>query len=264
MVENCMGQFGGYEGDFLQLIGIRTTDGSDLLATIRVDSQDDGKLVTWRLQKLRSRQLARRRYHRRGSQYDRGREQRVRCSPAKRQWRHRGIDHVLAEIVGVARRSLGGPLMMKGNPLIRLQAVKRQFDDGTIIALRNVKLVIATGECLAITGPSGSGKTSLLNMLSGIDMPTKGQLYWNDLPVRSRKEWAALEPTGNLDSVNAAHIIDLLLGLQEDTGMTLVLMTHDENLAARCKRCISIRDGEIIEDRLLVPPLQSAPLDVPK
>jgi putative ABC transport system ATP-binding protein len=38
------------------------------------------------------------------------------------------------------------------------------------------------------------------------------------------------EPTGNLDNVSAAHIIDLLLGLQKDTEMTLVLITHDENL----------------------------------
>jgi len=49
MVGNCVRQFGGYEGEYLQLAGVRTTDGGDLLATIRVGSQDGGKLVTWRL-----------------------------------------------------------------------------------------------------------------------------------------------------------------------------------------------------------------------
>ena len=240
--------------------------------------------------------------------------------------------------------------MTRAHPLIRLEGVERHYDDGAIVALKKVDLVISSGECLAILGPSGSGKSSLLNMLSGIDMPTTGQVYWNDLPVRSRKEWAVLrgseigivfqdfnllptltalenveialighgiparsrrsravkalervglmarldhlpnamsggerqrvgtarsmvnnpvllladEPTGNLDSVNARLIIDLHLGLQEDTGTTLVLITHDENIAARCNRCVRMKDGAIVEDRLQVPQRQSSKLDTGK
>ena len=82
--------------------------------------------------------------------------------------------------------------MTRVHPLIRLEGVERRYDDGAIVALKKVDLVIASGECIAILGPSGSGKSSLLNILSGIDMPTKGQVYWNDLPVRSRREWAVL------------------------------------------------------------------------
>jgi putative ABC transport system ATP-binding protein len=70
------------------------------------------------------------------------------------------------------------------------------------------------------------------------------------------------EPTGNLDSVSAAHIIDLVLRLQKDTEMTLVLITHDENLAARCKRNINIKDNEIVEDRIRISQPQSALLGV--
>jgi len=67
------------------------------------------------------------------------------------------------------------------------------------------------------------------------------------------------EPTGNLDSANTDAVADLLFSLQRDTGMTLVLVTHDEHLAARCRRCVRIRDGEIADDRVLaaaiVPPI---------
>ena len=63
------------------------------------------------------------------------------------------------------------------------------------------------------------------------------------------------EPTGNLDSANAALVADLLFKLQAETGMTLVLVTHDEHLAARCKRCVRISDGVIAEDRVHAPAL---------
>jgi predicted ABC-type transport system involved in lysophospholipase L1 biosynthesis ATPase subunit len=53
------------------------------------------------------------------------------------------------------------------------------------------------------------------------------------------------EPTGNLDSANAAAVIDLLLALRAEAGMTLVLVTHDEALAARADRRVHIRDGKI-------------------
>jgi putative ABC transport system ATP-binding protein len=56
------------------------------------------------------------------------------------------------------------------------------------------------------------------------------------------------EPTGNLDSANAEVVADLLLGLQRDTGTTLVLVTHDERLAGRCKRIVRVRDGAIAAD----------------
>jgi ABC-type transporter MlaC component len=49
MITNCMRQFDGYEGELIQLAGVRTTDGGHLLATVRIGSHDDGKLVTWRL-----------------------------------------------------------------------------------------------------------------------------------------------------------------------------------------------------------------------
>lgn len=51
------------------------------------------------------------------------------------------------------------------------------------------------------------------------------------------------EPTGNLDSTTGAAIIDLLFDLRDRHGATLVLVTHDPELAARCDRVIALRDG---------------------
>jgi putative ABC transport system ATP-binding protein len=58
------------------------------------------------------------------------------------------------------------------------------------------------------------------------------------------------EPTGNLDEANGAVIMDLLFGLRDKNGATLVLVTHANELAARCDRIIRLRDGHIDTDSL--------------
>jgi putative ABC transport system ATP-binding protein len=58
------------------------------------------------------------------------------------------------------------------------------------------------------------------------------------------------EPTGNLDAANGAAIIDLLFGLRDRHGATLVLVTHAPELAARCDRVIRLRDGRIVTGAL--------------
>ncbi len=56
------------------------------------------------------------------------------------------------------------------------------------------------------------------------------------------------EPTGNLDTTTGAVVEDILFGLNREHGITLIVVTHDEDLAARCDRRILIRDGLIIEN----------------
>jgi putative ABC transport system ATP-binding protein len=56
------------------------------------------------------------------------------------------------------------------------------------------------------------------------------------------------EPTGNLDSSNGKHVLDLLWTLNKDEGTTLILVTHDETLAARSDRRIYLSDGRIVRD----------------
>jgi len=54
------------------------------------------------------------------------------------------------------------------------------------------------------------------------------------------------EPTGNLDSRSGAQIIELLFALNADAGTTLVLVTHDEQLAARCQRRLRLDEGRLV------------------
>lgn len=56
------------------------------------------------------------------------------------------------------------------------------------------------------------------------------------------------EPTGNLDSVNGSHVLDLLLDLNRREGATLVVVTHDPVIASHASRQITLRDGRLVSD----------------
>ncbi|HTV07379.1 MAG TPA: ABC transporter ATP-binding protein [Acidobacteriaceae bacterium] len=58
------------------------------------------------------------------------------------------------------------------------------------------------------------------------------------------------EPTGNLDSVNGEHVLELLTGRQREGNTTLVLVTHDAEIAARADRQIHLKDGLVVADEL--------------
>jgi len=61
------------------------------------------------------------------------------------------------------------------------------------------------------------------------------------------------EPTGNLDTTNGAHVLELLLHLNRTVGTTLVLVTHDSLLASYADRRIVLRDGAVVSDELQQP-----------
>lgn len=58
------------------------------------------------------------------------------------------------------------------------------------------------------------------------------------------------EPTGNLDAATGAGIVDLLFARRAETGSTLIIITHDAELAARCERVVTLADGRIASDSI--------------
>jgi putative ABC transport system ATP-binding protein len=213
--------------------------------------------------------------------------------------------------------------------LIELNRVARSFDGGAVVAVREVSLSVAAGDCISIVGPSGSGKSTLIQLMCGMDAPTSGSVAWQGRVVADRREWTRLraseigvvfqdflllpnlssvqnvaiaisdragardkalaalervglahrahhlpqqlsggerqrvavarglvndpklllvdEPTGSLDTENAAVVSRLLLDLQSRHGHALVLVTHDLELARRCAKQVAVRDGRILE-----------------
>ena len=72
-------------------------------------------------------------------------------------------------------------------PLVWLQAVRRIFEGGLVVALDGVDLAVQRGEFVAITGPSGSGKSTLLNLIGAMDLPDQGSVHVDGIHVTDRK-----------------------------------------------------------------------------
>jgi putative ABC transport system ATP-binding protein len=222
--------------------------------------------------------------------------------------------------------------------LINLNNVAKSYATaaGQFLALKRVNLQVQSGEFIAVVGKSGSGKSTLINMITGIDRPTGGEVVVAGTPVHTLSEnqiarWrgrnvgvvfqffqllptltvlenvmlpmdfcnmytpserrrrglhlleqvdladqanklptaisggqqqrAAIaramandppiiiadEPTGNLDSRTADSVFELFSQLVT-SGKTILMVTHDDDLAHRVTRTVTIADGEIVAD----------------
>jgi len=218
--------------------------------------------------------------------------------------------------------------------LIHLESITKVYGtgDGTVAALQDFSLSVASGESLAVMGPSGSGKSTLMNILGCLDTPTSGR-YWFagqdvsrlnetelahvrnrrigfvfqqfqllpklsawrnvELPllyrnVRDRRSLAlqaleqvgltnrvdhrpsqlsggqqqrvaiaralvtnpdlilADEPTGNLDTASSRDVLAVIRELNEQ-GRTIIIITHDPEVAPVAKRTVHVRDGRLVE-----------------
>lgn len=223
--------------------------------------------------------------------------------------------------------------------ILRVENLTKSYgkDETKVDALKNVNLSINKGEFIAIVGPSGSGKSTLLHLLGGVDKPTSGRVFINEvdiyslktkdlsifrrrnvgliyqfynlIPVLSAKENILLpaeldnrkiqdeylndllktlglyerqnhlpnqlsggqqqrtsigralinrpaivladEPTGNLDSKNSKEILELLKLSVKKYNQTLIMITHDNNIALQADRVITIEDGTIKSDEVI-------------
>ena len=222
--------------------------------------------------------------------------------------------------------------------LIDLREVAKVYETeaGPFYALKGIELLVGNGEFVAVIGKSGSGKSTLINMITGIDRPTSGEVLVDDTAVHTLNEgrmavWrgrnlgvvfqffqllptltvienvmlpmefchmyttreryeramhlleqvdiaehahklpsavsggeqqraaiarslandppiiAADEPTGNLDSKTAKAVFQLFEKLV-DQGKTILVVTHDRDLARSVTRTITLADGEIVDD----------------
>lgn len=230
---------------------------------------------------------------------------------------------------------------------VDLKDIRKSYknDSNTVEVLKGINLTIEEGEFISIVGKSGSGKSSLINMMTGIDEPSSGEIWINEvglhkmnrrkisrwrglhigvvfqffqlipsltvienilLPMdfckryekRERKQVArellkvvelsdcenklpsqlsggqqqrvaiaralandpaiivADEPTGSLDSQTANTIFNLFRKLVSE-GKTVIMVTHDEELAFKADRVVHIKDGEIGKLQVLKPRVSS-------
>ena len=223
--------------------------------------------------------------------------------------------------------------------ILRVENLNKSYGKGEakVEALKNVNLSRNKGEFVVIVGPSGSGKSTLLHLIGGVDKPTSGKVFINDvdiynlkekdlsifrrrnvgliyqfynlIPVLSAKENILLpaeldnrkidkeylddllntlglkerenhlpnelsggqqqrtsigralinrpaivladEPTGNLDSKNSKEVIELLKLSVKKYKQTLIMITHDINIALQADRVITIEDGIIKSDEVI-------------
>ena len=111
--------------------------------------------------------------------------------------------------------------------MINLKKVNRKFQlaSGDIEAVKNVSLSIKRGEFVIISGPSGAGKTTLLNMVSGIDLPSSGQVLLNKKPVNkfSKRQLNELRRK-TIGMVFQAHALMPLLSAYENVELPLRIL----------------------------------------
>lgn len=124
----------------------------------------------------------------------------------------------------------------------------------TLRAIENVQVPMMS---LNRTGVDRAARAE--ELLVEMDLAKRARQYPSQLSAGERQRVAvaralandpeillADEPTGNLDSVNAARIMEVLIGIQKRRGMTLIVVTHEREIAAAAPRLICMRDGKVL------------------
>ena len=75
--------------------------------------------------------------------------------------------------------------------IIKLSQISKKFIGGTtdIIVLKNINLIINSGELVSLTGPSGSGKSTLLHLIALLDQPTTGEVFFKKKFYQINRCW---------------------------------------------------------------------------
>ena len=166
-----------------------------------------------------------------------------------------GLDEPSAGVVRLADRELTA-LDEDGRAAVRARHVGFVFQSFHLVpsltAVENVMLP------LELSG-RGDARAAALEVLGRVGLAGRVGHYPRQLSGGEQQRVAiarafvtrpdvlfADEPTGNLDAATGERIMDLLFGLNAETGTTLVLVTHDRALAARCGRVIQLDAGRVV------------------
>ena len=173
----------------------------------------------------------------------------------------------LLQLLGAMDTPTGGRVDFDGRPLAGasdkvLTALRRdalgfvfqQFNlIPTLTAVENVEI--------AMTRPKAQRRTQAAELLASVGLAERADHLPGRLSGGEQQRVAiaralandprvvlADEPTGNLDSTTAQEIIDLLVELNRSSGVTVVVVTHDDDVASRMVRRIRLRSGEVLSD----------------
>ncbi|MEC4715753.1 ABC transporter ATP-binding protein [Cocleimonas sp. KMM 6895] len=129
----------------------------------------------------------------------------------------------------------------------------------SLTALGNVMLPLEIAEKDNVEGKNA--REVATTMLERVGLAERGGHYPTQLSggeqqrvaiaralVHTPRLLLADEPTGNLDATTGERIIELLFGLNRESGSTMILVTHDESIAAQCQRVFRLQQGKLVED----------------
>ena len=166
----------------------------------------------------------------------------------------------LLHALGGLVRPTSGSVEWKGAPLAsRLQGIGYVFQGSNLLpsfsAFENVAIARSIAE------PNGDIERDSLELLVLVGLERKADSLPSELSGGEAQRVAIAralaqkpelllcdEPTGHLDSDTAARVLALVVAAQEQLGFTLVIATHDADVAAGLDRCVELCDGAVVED----------------
>jgi ABC-type lipoprotein export system ATPase subunit len=174
----------------------------------------------------------------------------------------------LLQMLGALDRPSSGTLKYRGESLLDLDdpAAYRAHDIGFIFQAFHLLPTFTASENVQIPmfedhQSRAARETRALELLKAVGLEQRVNHFPAKLSGGERQRVAiarslanspsvllADEPTGNLDSESAKHVLDLLTSLQRERRMTLILVTHDLSVASRASRAIQMKDGQIFFD----------------
>lgn len=169
-----------------------------------------------------------------------------------------GLDTASRGSVHLAGQSLGD-LSEDGRAALRARHVGFVFQSFHLVpSLNAIENIMLPMELAGLANARQRG----LEILEAVGLAPRGKHYPNQLSGGEKQRVAiarafasapsvlfADEPTGNLDTATGERIEELLFNMNAESGTTLILVTHDEALAARCQRRIALAAGKLVSDQ---------------